>query len=116
MLIREQDDGALLIGQAIPRAWLQDGKVIEVQRAPTYFGPMSFTMRSESARGIITAEVSLSQRRLPGALLVRFRHPDGKPLRAVTLNGKAWTDFSSEKEWVRIPSPGAGPMTIVATY
>ena len=38
MLIHERDDGALVLGQATPRAWLADGKKIVVERAPTYYG------------------------------------------------------------------------------
>ena len=44
MLLNElSGDGTLFIGQAVPRAWLADGKHIVVERAPTYFGPVSFT-------------------------------------------------------------------------
>ena len=38
MLIRELDDETLVLGQATPRRWLEDGKRIEVKRAPTWFG------------------------------------------------------------------------------
>ena len=34
MLIHELDDGTLLLCQATPRKWLEDGKKIEIERAP----------------------------------------------------------------------------------
>ena len=38
MLIHERDDDTLVIAQATPRAWMQDGQKIELERVPTYFG------------------------------------------------------------------------------
>jgi hypothetical protein len=116
MLVREQGDGSLLIGQAVPRAWLADGKRIEVDRAPTYYGPLGLTMISAAASGRITAEVTMPTRGRPRELLVRLRHPDGKGIRSVTVNGSAWTDFDTAKEWVRIPQPASAKYTIVAAY
>ncbi|HET8550305.1 MAG TPA: hypothetical protein VFL57_19980, partial [Bryobacteraceae bacterium] len=57
MLIHERDDGAVVLGLATPRAWLQDGKTIEVERAPTYYGPLGMRIESRTASGRITATV-----------------------------------------------------------
>jgi len=45
-----------------------------------------------------------------------LRHPEGKKIAAVTVNGQAWKDFDPEKEWVRIPKPDRGTYEIVAAY
>jgi hypothetical protein len=43
ILIQEQEDETLLLLPATPWKWLEDGKRIEICRAPTYFGPLSMT-------------------------------------------------------------------------
>jgi hypothetical protein len=116
LLIREADDHTLLIGQATPRRWLADGQSVQVSRAPTYFGEVSFQIQSHSASGSIRANVEFEQQRHPDALLVRLRHPDGKAIRSVSVNGKAWRDFDLSKEWIRIERPAERHYEISANY
>jgi hypothetical protein len=116
MLIRELDDGTLWLLQATPRPWLANGKRIDIERAPTYYGRLSMTVQSRAAEGHIDAEIVMPDRQRPQVLLVRLRHPDGKPLRSVTLNGKDWRDFDAAKEWVRIQRPLAPRYSLSAKY
>lgn len=116
MLVRELDDEALLLAQAAPRKWLQDGKKILVERAPTYFGEVAYTIASQAASGRITAAIEMPTRRPPRTLLIRLRHPDSKPIRSVTVNGKPWSDFDPPKEWVRIPNPAERSYEVVVLY
>jgi hypothetical protein len=116
MLIQERDDDSLVICQATPRQWLQDGKRIEVHRAPTYFGPLSFTMESRAASNQIVATVDLVQQHQPSSLYIRFRHPEKKLLRVASVNGRKWKDLAPEKEWVRIARPMQTHFEIVARY
>jgi hypothetical protein len=115
MLIHERDDGALVLGLAAPRAWLADGKKIEVERAPTYYGNLSMTIESSAAAGRISAFIQMPDRK-PRELLVRLRHPDGKKLQSVTVNGRSTTSFDVEKEWIRIADPRDASYRIVASY
>lgn len=116
MLLREVDDQTLLIGQATPRKWLEDGKQIEIRNAPTYFGNVSYRAESSTRAGRITAKVTFDSERRPQSLLVRLRHPDAAPLRSVTVNGRESTDFDRDKEWIKIPRPQAREYAIVASY
>ena len=116
MLVRELDDETLLLGQAIPRRWLEDGKRIEVKRAPTWFGGLSFEVQSLVRSGSIRASFQLDGRRPVKMVLVRLRHPEGARLRHVTVNGQEWHDFDAEKEWVKIPNASGRVYTVVATY
>jgi hypothetical protein len=117
MLVNElSGDGTLFIGQAVPRAWLADGKRLRVERAPTYFGPVSFSVDSRVAAGEISVILDTPSRQPPASLLVRLRHPQRKPLQSVTVNGRAWSDFDAKKEWVRIVTPAAVRYTIRARY
>jgi len=62
---------------ATPRRWLEDGKTIRVERAPTAFGPVSVTAKSELAAGRVIVKVQLPMRNRPERTLVRVRVPDG---------------------------------------
>jgi hypothetical protein len=116
MLIHEVNEDTLLLTRATPRAWLEDGKKIEVHRVPTYYGKMSLTIESHANSGRILAEIEMPDRDPPKTLLVRLRHPQAKPMRSVTINGETWSDFDVRKEWVRIKNPGQQRYSLVASY
>ncbi len=116
MLIHERDDDSLLLFQAVPRKWLEDGQRIDIQRAPTYFGKLSANVQSQAASGEIRAEVDTQFSHNPKTLLVRFRHPQGRPIRSATVNGEDWTQIDREKEWVMIANPTQPHYSIVVRY
>lgn len=116
MLVREADEDTLLIGQATPRAWLEDGKRISVKGAPTWFGKVSFEIESQAQSGTIRASVQRESREPLSTMLLRLRHPDARPMQRVTVNGEAWMDFDSSREWVRISNPAVEVYSVVASY
>ncbi|HEU0011034.1 MAG TPA: hypothetical protein VFT34_14545, partial [Verrucomicrobiae bacterium] len=116
MLLNELSGDSLFVGQAIPRAWLADGKQVKVSGAPTYFGPVNLMFTSETAKGIIQVVVEFRSDRRPPTLLVRLRHPEEKPLQAVTVNGQKWAGFDAIRERVRIGAPQAARYDITAHY
>ena len=106
MLVRESDDHTLMLMQAAPRAWLENGKRIAVSNAPTWFGNVSYQVQSSAAAGRIQATVELQAREAANSVLLRLRHPEGKPMKDVTVNGKEWKDFDAQKEWVKLAGCG----------
>jgi hypothetical protein len=98
MFVREEGND-LFLGKAIPRDWLGAGKTCGMQRAATYFGPM--TVMYAAKGNTITANVSPPRRNVANIIHVRFRHPSEKPIKLVTVNGQAWQKFSDE--WVDLP-------------
>ena len=81
--------GKLLhLGRAIPRAWLTNGNRIEARSVSTCFGEagVAFHSRLNSGRIIATVQLSLSLR--PDRILVRFRHPEERAIRAARVNGQ----------------------------
>jgi hypothetical protein len=117
LLLNElQGENTLFVGQATPRAWLADGKQIHIAGAPTWFGPVNVDFTSASTSGTITIKTAFLGHRRPASLLVRFRHPDKKPLLSLTLNGQPWKEFDAAREWVRIPNPSEQQYTVVAHY
>jgi hypothetical protein len=117
MLLNELgDEGTLFVGQAVPRAWLVDGKRLAVERAPSYFGPLNLWMESAAATGSLIAWVEFLSERRPQTLRLRFRHPEQKPIRSVTVNGAASLEFDVAKEWVQIRNPMETRYAIIARY
>jgi hypothetical protein len=116
MLVHEAEGDVLTIAQAAPRAWLRDGQTIEIRRAPTYCGPIDVTIASRARAGELQADVQLGGSRHPAELRVRFRHPDKRRMQSVTVNGRPWSNFDPDGEWVRVPSPAGDRYVIVARY
>ncbi|MCX5672774.1 MAG: hypothetical protein NTU94_15765, partial [Planctomycetota bacterium] len=116
MLIEELDDGGLLLLSATPRKWLENGKTIEIEHAPTWYGLVSARVESRADAGTIVGEVSLAGPGRPRALLVRLRHPEALPMRSVRVNGVEWTAFDTRKERVRIDNPRETLYKLEARY
>ncbi|MES2696552.1 MAG: hypothetical protein V4773_23990 [Verrucomicrobiota bacterium] len=80
------DDGrpeTLRLLFATPKRWLEDGRAITVERAPTAFGEVSVVVRSKLAAGEVIARVTLPTRQPAQRTLLRVRVPDGwKAIRA----------------------------------
>ncbi len=109
-------DGALHLGRGIPRYWLKDGETLGIRNASTYFGKMSYELRSDTSKGKISMSLDPPTRNAPREITVRFRHPDAKPIRRVTVNGREWRDFDAAKGDIRLPGNTATPTEIVAEY
>ncbi len=73
------DDGkpeTLRLLFATPRRWLEDGKQIKVNRAPTQFGDVSLVATSNLAKGEVTVDLDLPKT-APSKTLLRLRLPEG---------------------------------------
>jgi hypothetical protein len=116
MLLHEQKDGTLWLLQATPRQWLEDGKQIHIERAPTWYGKLNLATNSRAQRGELEAIVELAGPKRPATIVVRLRHPGRQALRSVSVNGQAWTNFDAATECVRISAPDQPRYVIVARY
>ena len=83
----------LRLGFATPRRWLEDGKSIRVERAPTAFGSVSLKLESQLAAGKVLADVELPRRDKPAKTLLRIRVPEGWEVSSVQgPNGRLAVD------------------------
>ena len=105
----------LWLAPMISDRWLLDGQRIEVRNAPTRFGPASYTIVSSVAKGRIDAVIEPPRRDAPKRLVIRLRHPEGKPIRAVTLDGKPYRDFDPQKQCMNLP-PGKERLKVSLEY
>ena len=103
MLVFEEGD-TLKLAMGVPGEWMTDGKTVRIARAATFFGPMDMKITSHAAQGFVTASLSLPARNPAAHTLLRLRHPDGKKMRKVTVNGKPWKQFSPAKNLITLPA------------
>ena len=74
------DDGTpdtLRLLFATPRSWLEDGKTIRIEHAPTAFGEVSVLVKSRLKHGEVIAEIQPPKRNPPTQAFLRIRLPDG---------------------------------------
>jgi hypothetical protein len=110
LFVREEGE-ELLLGQAVPREWLKPGQKCGIERAATWFGPMSLLYTG--GENEIKAALDGPRRNPPKAIRLRFRNPDSKSLSSVTVNGKEWKNFQGE--WVLLPGD-IGKATVTARW
>ena len=112
MLIQE-DGKDILLAWATPKAWLEDGKRINVKDACTRFGPMAFEIVSHAKSGTIEATIDPPKRNPPSGmkLKLRLRHPNDRPIKRATVNGQEWGEFTKDT----IVTPGAGSRSVAVT-
>ena len=110
-----EDGQSLWLGRATPRAWLEQGKKIRVKNVPTHFGTAAYEIVSDVDNGKINATIEMPSRKAPKEVVLRFRHPKAAPIKGVTVNGKAWTEFNKHKETITLKGL-TGTVTVTAQY
>jgi hypothetical protein len=98
MFLREAGE-ELLVGQAIPAAWLQPGHKAGLEGAHTHFGPMSVLYEGDES-GVV-AVLHGPRRNPPSHIRLRFRRAENERARAITVNGRPWPDY--DDRWVYLP-------------
>jgi hypothetical protein len=107
MLYMERGTGIDLL-PGIPRAYLENGKSIELDRVDTYFGPLSLHVESAVDEGRVHATVECTGEHKPQFVELRIPHPQGQ--KAVWVKGGTYNPAS---ERVRIePFTGRAEITV----
>jgi hypothetical protein len=94
---------------------LEQGEKIAVRDAPTYFGILSYEIVSDVDNGSITATIEIPNRNPVKSVILRLRHPKGAKIKSVMVNGKPWSGFNSEKEFIELKGL-KGKVVVVANY
>jgi hypothetical protein len=100
MLVYQQDDKLILL-KAIPGCWLDNGEQIYVKNQPTEYGVISFQVRSNLKDGIIEMTLDKPEEPVPGGIDIRFRHPQGRKIRTVEIDGQSWDDFHDDYVYLK---------------
>ncbi len=114
MLIMEEDN-ALWIGRGVPKSWMEQGKIIAVSNAPTYYGEVDYKITSDIANGKIAASIKLPAEKTIEKLNLRVRHPNSLPIKNVSVNGKRWQTFNADNEMVILTNL-SGDVNVVCEY
>jgi hypothetical protein len=115
MMLAMERGGELWLAPFVTDNWLKDGLTVAVANVPTPFGRVSYRLKSRVNEGVIEAHIEPPTRTAPKSIVLRLRHPEGKRMRAVTVNGKRHTRFDAQREIITLPS-GPGPMSVRAEY
>jgi hypothetical protein len=107
MLVRE-DAATLWLAHATPRHWLEPGKRVAVNAAPTLFGPVSFSIQA-NADGSMQIRVDSPKRDAPEEIILQLRHPD--QLKISGVQGVRPSGLSFSGEILRF-KPGNEPVEI----
>lgn len=97
MLIYEEKNNEICLAFGIPKAWLEDGKTVEVKNSQTCFGPVSYRIDSKVADKKMHVTVRHDDNKAASSVIkVKLRHPQGKAISKVEVNGQSWTEFDHE--------------------
>jgi hypothetical protein len=115
-LLLEQDRVLHLLGGA-PRRWLETGKEIAMLDAVTYFGKLDLKVDSHVDHGEITVELKLRKDRAERLREIELRvpHPQRRPMKAVTMNGRNWSQFNPQAEVIHLP-PTEDQYRVIVRY
>jgi hypothetical protein len=102
LVFEDPQSEEIWLGKGMPREWLEDGKVVSVQEAPTRFGRVGFELRSHIKDGRVEAAVS-TPRGFAATVHLRLRLPKGKVLWSATVDAQPWGTFDSEHQVVTLP-------------
>jgi hypothetical protein len=75
---------------------MHEPKGIVVEHAPTYFGPVSFSLRADGDHATATIEFE-GQETLPERLVVYVRSLRDRSFRQVTVNGKDHASYTGDQ-------------------
>jgi hypothetical protein len=114
MLVMEKGK-QLWLAPFVTSNWLKDGMQIAVSQAPTRWGQAGFRITSHINDGYIEAEITPPVRQAPDEIVLRLRHPEGKPIHSVEVDGKTYTRFERDKEIIRL-NPSQSRISIHAIY
>jgi hypothetical protein len=114
MFVAERGD-ELWLAPFVTNQWLKSGQKVVVRNAPTRFGKVSYEISSNAAEGEIAAVVQLPEDCTAKKVVLRLRHPDGKPMQAVLVLGKRHADFDPQKETITF-APAGKIITVQARY
>jgi len=113
MLIKEEGEKVWL-AWGIPRRWFEDGKKIDVKNAHTNFGSFSYHINSQISKGFIEVNILASINKQPSSINLKLRHPIGKEINRVEINGKRSDDFKGEV--INIKPNVKGNLKVVAFF
>jgi hypothetical protein len=98
MMLVQERNGSLWLLRGTPRAWLEQGKRIAIDRAPTWYGPVSLRAESEVERGAVRVRLDLPERIGAAPVRLLLRLPGGRRIGSVAAGGEPISGVDGE--WI----------------
>jgi len=86
LVLEDSDEERLHLARGVPREWVLSGKTIKIEKAPTRWGRVSFSLQANSSANAVVGHVELSGPRSPEEIYLKIRLPLGRGPRKVTVN------------------------------
>jgi len=115
-LLSEIGYDTLRLAPAVPLEWMTDGRTVEAARMPTYFGPVSLKIESRLSCGEIRALIAPPKRNPPARLEIRLRHPEGRSIRRVEVEGGRASLVDRQRSLIRLEPGRARRITVTARF
>jgi hypothetical protein len=101
-LLCMEKSNELWLGSGIPQRWLDVGERVELQKAYTSFGKISYSLKQGHLPESIEADINLSD--INCSKIILFVHaPFQKQIQSVLVNGKTWLKWDAVKQNVTLP-------------
>ncbi len=114
MFLMERGD-ELWLAPFVTNNWLKQGMKVSVANAPTHFGPTGYEILSSADQGFIEATVQCPNRNPPREIVLRIRHPEGKQMKSVQVDGIPHKKFVPDREIIQL-TPTGGTIGVRAIY
>ncbi len=116
LVFEDPNEPVLWLAKVTPQPWLENGKKISVEGAPTRFGTVGYELRSEIGKGKVYGTISLPQDGIKATVKIRIRVPGNKRMKRIKVNGKKWKEFDPEQEVIILPPSIKGQVNLEITY
>jgi hypothetical protein len=114
MLVLEDSDAEILyLAKGVPREWVASGKLIQIQKAPTRWGRVSFSLSTKQQDKSVVGKVELVGTMAPQELHFKLRLPARMVLGRVTVNGETATLGGVHGDTVIIRTEGKTQFEVV---
>jgi hypothetical protein len=98
-----------------PRRWLEPGNRIELNKAATVFGCVSYQIQPEEQSKAIVANISTEFWEKPERLALYIRAPYANKMSRVIINGEEWRQWDAEQEVIYL-DPAVARQTVCVEY
>ena len=102
LVLEDSDENRVYLAKGVPREWVVSGKEIRIERVPTRWGRVSFSLTAKPSAKSIVGQVELSGARAPDEVHFKLRLPLRASLASVTVNGRPASLGGAHKDTVII--------------
>jgi len=115
LVFEDPESETLWLAKAAPRAWLEDGKKVVVDAAPTRWGRVGYSIESQLKSRTIRATLDLPATGIAAEIHLRLRTPGNAHVRSATVEGRPLR-VDADGETVIVPPGASKRVEVVARF